>query len=83
MVLQQLKERNIDVIPLEEYKGNSVKILFRCSCNDLWETTPDRVLIGNHCKKCGYKNLIGENNYFYNSNLSQQDRENEERCCFD
>ena len=52
--LQKLREKNIDVVPLEQYKGNTTKILFRCSCGDLWETTPERVLLGNHCKKCGY-----------------------------
>lgn len=73
--LQKLNDNNIDVIPLEEYKGNSVKILFKCSCGDLWETTPERVLLGNHCKKCGYKNMQGENNYFYNPNLTEIDRQ--------
>lgn len=73
--IKQLNENNIDVKPLEEYRGNNTKILFRCSCGDLWETTPQRVLIGNHCKKCGYKNMIGENNYFYNPNLSEKDRQ--------
>ena len=63
--LKQLKENNIDVESLEEYKGNNNKILFRCSCGELWKTTPQRVLIGNHCKKCGYKNMQGENNYFF------------------
>lgn len=72
--LQELKDKNIDVIPLEQYKGNTTKILFRCSCGDLWETTPERVLLGNHCKKCGYRNLQGEKNYFYNPNLSEEDR---------
>lgn len=74
--LQELFKRNIDVIPLEKYKGNNSRILFKCSCGDLWETTPERVLLGNHCKKCGYKNLLGENNHFYNSNLTEDDRNN-------
>lgn len=72
--LQSLKDKNIDVIPLEEYRGNDVPILFRCSCGDLWTTTPERVLLGNHCKKCGYKNLRGEKNHFYNPNLTEKDR---------
>ena len=72
--LNILQDKNIDVIPLEEYKGNNTKILFKCSCGELWNTTPERVLLGNHCKKCGYKNMIGENNYFYNPNLSEDDR---------
>ena len=74
--LQLLKDKNIDVVPLEEYVDNTTKILFRCSCGDTWKTTPERVLLGNHCKKCGYKNLLGDKNYFYNPNLSESDRLN-------
>lgn len=77
--LKLLNDRNIDVIPLEEYHGNNVPILFICSCGDTWKTTPERVLLGNHCKKCGYKNLLGEKNHFYNPNLSDEDRLNSER----
>lgn len=62
--LQRLKDKHIDVIPLEEYRYFNTKIKFLCSCGNEWETTPARVLLGNHCKKCGYSNMIGENNYF-------------------
>ena len=75
--LQDMKDKNIiDVVPLEEYKGSATKILFRCSCDNLWYTTPERVLLGNHCKKCGHDKLTGENNHFYNPNLSEEDRIN-------
>lgn len=75
--LQDMKDKNItDVIPLEEYKGDSTRILFRCSCGNLWYTTPKRVLLGNRCKKCGYDKFTGENNHFYNPNLSEEDRIN-------
>lgn len=74
--LQLLKDKNIDVVPLEEYVDNTTKILFKCSCGDIWETTPERVLLGNHCKKCGYKSLLGNKNHFYNPNLSSDDRLN-------
>lgn len=77
--MQRLQDKHIDVVPLEEYKGNTTKILFRCSCGDEWYTTPERVLLGNHCKKCGYKHMLGENNYFYNPNLSDEDRMNTDR----
>lgn len=73
--LKLLEEKQIDVTPLERCRGNTTKILFRCSCGDLWRTTPERVLIGNHCKKCGYNKFSGENNHFYNPNLSDEDRE--------
>lgn len=72
--LQELKEKNIDVFPLEEYKGDNTLILFRCSCGENWKTTPRRVLIGNHCKKCGYSNFVGEKNHFYNPNITDSDR---------
>lgn len=74
--LQLLKRKNIDVVPLETYRGGSTPILFRCSCGDLWRTTPERVLLGNHCKKCGYKKFCGENNHFYNPKLTDEDRQN-------
>jgi hypothetical protein len=77
--MQRLQDKHIDVVPLEEYKGNTTKILFRCSCGDEWYTTPERVLLGNHCKKCGYKHMLGKNNYFYNPNLSDEDRMNTDR----
>lgn len=77
--LQELKDKNIDVVPLEEYKGQNINILFECSCGDKWITTPERVLIGNHCKKCGYLNMQGKNNYFYNPNLTEEDRLNENK----
>lgn len=74
--LTQLKDNNIDVLPLEEYRGGKVKILFKCSCGDDWITTPDRVLLGNHCKKCGYSNFMGDKNHFYNPELTDEDRIN-------
>ena len=73
--LQELKDKNIDVLPLEDYNGGDVKILFKCSCGENWYTTPNRVLLGNHCKKCGYSRMAGEKNYFYNPNLTSEDRE--------
>lgn len=76
-LLELLKEHDItDVIPLEEYHGMNEKMKFRCSCGDIWETTPHRVIIGNHCKKCGNKKKLGENNHFYNPNLTDEERHN-------
>lgn len=73
--LKELKDKNItDVIPIKGYKNKRTKMLFKCSCGDLWETTPERVLLGNHCKKCGYKSMSGENSYWFNPNLTEEDR---------
>lgn len=75
--LLDLKEHEItDVVPLEEYKGNNVPILFKCSCGRDWVTTPARVLLGNHCKKCWYEKICGDGNYFYNPNLTDDERIN-------
>lgn len=73
--LQELQENNIDVIPLEEYKGNTTNMLFKCTCGRKWVTIPARVLKGCHCRKCADENMRGENNPSWNPNLSQEDRE--------
>ena len=73
--LKKMKEFGIsDVKPIDEYKGMNKKMLFRCSCGKTWETTPHRVLIGNHCPMCFSNSMKGENNYFYNKNLTNKDR---------
>lgn len=74
--LQELQDKNIDVVPLEEYKGDATSILFKCSCGENWITTPRRVLMGNHCKKCGYAKFSGDKNHFSNENLTELDRKN-------
>lgn len=49
----ELKEKKIDAIPLEEYKGNSIKIKHKCLKHDyVWETTPSNVLHGKGCPIC-------------------------------
>lgn len=74
-LLNQLKEKQIyDVIPLENYKGRNNPMKFRCKCGEEWITTPDRVLLGNHCKKCGYESMSGENSHWFNPNLTEEDR---------
>jgi len=48
--IQKLKDRNILVLPLEEYKGVHTKILHKCICGNEWEVSPNNVY-GN--AKCG------------------------------
>lgn len=74
-LLNLLKEKQIyDVIPLEDYKGRDKPMKFRCKCGDEWITTPDRVLLGNHCKKCGYESFTGEKSPNWKFELTPEDR---------
>ena len=52
--LQRLKDKGItDIVPLEEYKGSSKKIKFKClRHNCVWEVTPNNVLRGQGCPLC-------------------------------
>jgi len=47
--LIKLKNKNIKVIPLEEYKGSKVKILHKCICGNEWEISPNSVLNNSTC----------------------------------
>jgi len=65
-----LKEKGIDVIPLEEYKGNKVKILHRCSCGKEWSIQPNNVL-NNH--KCGCELNPSKSNDWYIKKLEEKE----------
>jgi len=59
--LEKLKDKNIKIKPLEEYKGSRIKILHKCTCGNEWMTTPNSIFQGNKCGKCNeieYKKLI-------------------------
>lgn len=44
------------VTPLEEYKGSTIKIGFKCNvCNYTWKTRPHDILRGHGCPECGNK----------------------------
>ena len=59
--IQDLKEKNIKVIPLEEYRGSKIKILHKCTCGAEWSVQPSNVLYG---KKCGCTTIQNKiNNY--------------------
>lgn len=62
--LQKLQDKDIKVVPLEEYKGRNIKILHKCVCNNSWESTPGNILRNRLCG-CGltiwdYKSLKKE-----------------------
>ena len=51
--LQELKERNIGYLPLEDYVSSDTKIKVRCPlCNHIWSITPNNLLHGYGCPVC-------------------------------
>lgn len=52
--ISELKEKNIDYIPLEEYINATTKIKFRCSSGHVWEVTPHNILNGRGCPYCSH-----------------------------
>ena len=55
---QDLKNKNIQIECLEEYKGNKSKILHRCLKHNIeWMIRPNNVLNGQGCKLCGSEKI--------------------------
>ena len=54
--VKELHEKNPEIIPLEEYRGNTKEILHKhIPCGYEWNVPPKRLLRGNGCPKCsGY-----------------------------
>ena len=52
--ISELKEKNIEYIPLEEYVNATTKIKFRCSNGHEWEATPHNILNGRGCPYCSH-----------------------------
>lgn len=51
--IDQLKQINPDIIPLEEYQSVKQKILVSCTqCGHQWLSTPDNLLQGTGCPEC-------------------------------
>jgi hypothetical protein len=51
--IQELKNKDIKYIPLEEYKGNKFKILHLCpTCNNSWKVFPNAILRNDGCPNC-------------------------------
>lgn len=54
LYLLKIANSNPNVLPIEEYKGASVKILHKCLlCNNEWKTMPQLILRGCGCPECG------------------------------
>lgn len=47
-----LKKNNIDILPLENYISNTIKILHKCTCGNEWKVTPKSILKGSRCNAC-------------------------------
>ncbi len=60
---EELLSKNINVIPLEKYKGIKTKILHKCSCGNIWNVEPDSVLKD---IKCGCRNVFHNEKYYKN-----------------
>lgn len=51
--LKQLKDKNISIIPLENYVDAKTKILHRCMvCNYEWTVTPSNIISSYGCPSC-------------------------------
>lgn len=50
--ITKLQNKNINVIPMENYITRKVKILHKCTCGNEWLITPAHVLKGTTCMKC-------------------------------
>lgn len=51
--VKELEDKNISVIPLEDYKGAKTKIMHKCLKHDVeWSAMPTNVLRGAGCPKC-------------------------------
>lgn len=60
--LENLEYKNIEYIPLEEYKGRNTCIDFKCKKNHIFKGRPRAIYAGQGCPYCsGSKVLIGFN----------------------
>ena len=51
--LKKIKEKNIPIIPLENYELSSKAIRCECKiCGHIWKTNPNSLLSGSGCPKC-------------------------------
>lgn len=55
--LQELKEKKIPYIPLENYIDAKTKIKFKCDrCKTVWKAQPSNILTGKGCPQCKINN---------------------------
>lgn len=52
--IQELKNKNPNIIPIDKYINNTTKITFQClKCGNVYQTIPKIVLSGHACPNCG------------------------------
>ena len=58
--LEELKQINPNIEPLEEYSGANTIISFKClKCNHIWKTTPSAIInTNNGCPNCARRPKI-------------------------
>ena len=79
--IQELKEKNISIMPLEEYQFAATKILHKClKCGNEWKTAPSNVLYGYGCPVCAsskgekaIKEYLDNNNINYKKEYTFED----------
>lgn len=56
--ISEIHEKNPYIEPLEEYKNNKTKLLYRCKkCGHEWRAKPNSILSGSGCPKCGIEKI--------------------------
>lgn len=63
--LQELKDKHIDIKPLEEYKGADKKIRFVCPEGHEFEMIPSTILAKGKCPVCSNRTIIEGLNSFW------------------
>ena len=55
--LLEMSEKNSQVKVLSQYIGDHIQVKCECvNCGEKWDATPNNLLKGKGCKKCGHKN---------------------------
>lgn len=69
--LEKLKEKNIEVTPLDVYQGINTKILHKCTCGNEWIVSPSSVLCGSKCG-CRMRQRKPRKNYDFGKKLVEK-----------
>lgn len=67
---------------LDEYKGSSVRVKFRCSCGEVSDGLPNNIWRRKRCGKCGVASRSGKNHYMWYDDRDEfaQLRSFKDRC---
>ena len=73
-VQQYFKDQGCELLE-KKYINVRTKMKYKCSCGDTNYITFYSFQLGRRCKKCGILKQTGKNNYNYNPNLTDEERE--------